>query len=174
MTDPRKRAVSSIEDAQLALDRALSELDTIPSIDPTIVGFAAHALSSCVNTTTAAAELLQHSWPGIPILRWQLDRRYSPRGSHDAARDRPAAARVRAQRLSVEADVRQFARADGSGQHGTTGGPANRTRFGSSASPSVRSRWCGPTGWRWRSSPTICCRTRSKCPRPGAPSTCRS
>ena len=30
----------SIEDAQLALDRALSDLDTIPSIDPTIVGFA--------------------------------------------------------------------------------------------------------------------------------------
>jgi signal transduction histidine kinase len=66
MVDPRERAVSSIEEAQLALDRALSELDTIPSIDPTIVGFAAHALSSCANTTTAAAELLQHTLAGYP------------------------------------------------------------------------------------------------------------
>ena len=81
MVDPRERAVSSIEEAQLALDRALSELDTIPSIDPTIVGFAAHALSSCANTTTAAAELLQHTLAGYPdpeVATW-LD------GIHHAA-----------------------------------------------------------------------------------------
>jgi signal transduction histidine kinase len=64
--DARHRAVTSIEDAQLALDRALSELDAIPSVDPHIVGFAAHALNSCANTTTAAAELLQHTLAGYP------------------------------------------------------------------------------------------------------------
>jgi signal transduction histidine kinase len=71
--DSRERAVSSIEDAQLALDRALSELDAIPSVDPHIVGFAAHALNSCANTTTAAAELLQHTLAGYPdpeVANW--------------------------------------------------------------------------------------------------------
>ena len=33
MTDPKTRAITSIEDAQLALDRALSDLDTIPSFE---------------------------------------------------------------------------------------------------------------------------------------------
>jgi len=73
MTDAKTRAISSIEDAQLALDRALSDLDTIPSFDPTIVGFVAHAVNSCVNTTTAAAELLQTelaSYPNPEVANW--------------------------------------------------------------------------------------------------------
>ena len=79
--DARHRAVNSIEEAQLALDHALSELDAIPSVDPHIVGFAAHALNSCANTTTAAAELLQHTLAGYPdpeVATW-LD------GIHHAA-----------------------------------------------------------------------------------------
>jgi signal transduction histidine kinase len=57
----KTRAVDSIEDAQRALDRALTELDAIPSFDPALVGFVAHALNSYVNAMTATAELLQQA-----------------------------------------------------------------------------------------------------------------
>lgn len=55
----RARAVSSIEDAQRALDRALTELDAIPSFDPALVGFVAHAMNSYVTAISATTELLQ-------------------------------------------------------------------------------------------------------------------
>lgn len=57
----KTRAVDSIEDAQRALERALTELDAIPSFDPALVGFVAHALNSYVNAMTATTELLQQA-----------------------------------------------------------------------------------------------------------------
>ena len=75
MTDPKTRAISSIEDAQLALDRALSDLDTIPSFDPTIVGFVAHAVEQlCEHHDGRGRAPAGRRWPAIQIRR-------SPTGS---------------------------------------------------------------------------------------------
>src|SRR4051812_5546795 len=57
--DTKARAAAFVEEAQLALDRAPSELDSIPAFDPAIVGFVAHALTNYVTAITATVELLK-------------------------------------------------------------------------------------------------------------------
>jgi signal transduction histidine kinase len=64
--DTKARAVAFVEEAQLALDRALSELDSIPEFDPAIVGFVAHALTNYVTAITATVELLKNTLGGHP------------------------------------------------------------------------------------------------------------
>jgi signal transduction histidine kinase len=62
----KTRTASSIEEAQRALDRALTELDAIPSSNPALVGFVTHALNSYVNAVTATVELLQQALSDSP------------------------------------------------------------------------------------------------------------
>jgi len=62
----KTRAVASIEDAQRALEHALTELDAVPSLDPALVGFVAHALNSYVNAMSATTELLQQALSDSP------------------------------------------------------------------------------------------------------------
>jgi len=69
----KTRAVASIEDAQRALDRALAEMDEIPSFDPHLVGFVVHTLNSYVNAMSATTELLQQnlsSYPDADVRTW--------------------------------------------------------------------------------------------------------
>jgi hypothetical protein len=46
MPDARTRSAESITKAKLELDRALAELDTIRTFDPTLVSAVAHAMSN--------------------------------------------------------------------------------------------------------------------------------
>src|SRR3954470_21369196 len=64
--DTKARAAAFVEEAQLALDRALSELDAIPEFDPAIVGFVAHALTNYVTAITATVDLLKNTLRGHP------------------------------------------------------------------------------------------------------------
>ena len=64
--DPKARAAAFVEEAQLALDRALSELDAVPAFDPAIVGFVAHALTNYVTAITATVEMLKHTLHDYP------------------------------------------------------------------------------------------------------------
>jgi signal transduction histidine kinase len=64
--DAKIRVTDSIEDAQAALERALAELDAIPTFNPAIVGFVAHALHSYTAATSATVELLQHALADNP------------------------------------------------------------------------------------------------------------
>jgi signal transduction histidine kinase len=61
MPDARTRSVESITKAKLELDRALAELDTIRTFDPTLVSVVAHAMSNYITVTTATVEMLQIS-----------------------------------------------------------------------------------------------------------------
>lgn len=59
MTDAKTRTVESISQAKAELDRALAELDTIRTFDPSLVGLVAHAASHYITVTTATVEMLQ-------------------------------------------------------------------------------------------------------------------
>jgi len=71
--DARSRAIASISDAKLELDRAIAELDAIRSHDPAVIGIVAHALTNYVTVTTATVEMLQVTLRGYPdpdVLNW--------------------------------------------------------------------------------------------------------
>ncbi len=57
--DARDRVAESIEEAKADLDKALTELMTIPAVDSTTVGYVAHALNNYLTLTTVTVELLQ-------------------------------------------------------------------------------------------------------------------
>ncbi len=72
MPDARTRTVESITKARLELDRALSELDVMRTLDPGLVSVVAHAMSNYVTVTTATVEMLQlalrdHPDSDVPI-----------------------------------------------------------------------------------------------------------
>lgn len=64
--DTRDRAISSISQARLELDRALAELDTLRSYDPALVGLVAHALGNYITVTTATVEILRQTLSEYP------------------------------------------------------------------------------------------------------------
>ncbi len=102
MPDARTRSVESITKAKLELDRALAELDTIRTFDPTLVSVVAHAMSNYITVTTATVEMLQISLrdyadSDVPI--W-LEGIAHAAESH-AALDRPPGRRVAAARFSA-------------------------------------------------------------------------
>jgi signal transduction histidine kinase len=70
--EAKTRALSSIAEAKIALDRALAELDTIRTFDPALVGAVAHAISNYITVTVATVEMLQmtlsdYPKPDIPV-----------------------------------------------------------------------------------------------------------
>jgi signal transduction histidine kinase len=70
--DARTRAVTSIAQAKLELDRALAEVDAIRPFDPALIGAVAHALNNYISVTVATIEMLQltlrgHDDPDVPI-----------------------------------------------------------------------------------------------------------
>lgn len=62
----RERAISSITQARSELDRALAELDRLPTFDPALVGLVAHALGNYITVTTATIEILRQALHGHP------------------------------------------------------------------------------------------------------------
>lgn len=72
MSDARTRTVASISKAKAELDRALTELDAVRPLDPTVVGLVAHAMSHYTTVTTATVEMLEltlsdHSDPNVAM-----------------------------------------------------------------------------------------------------------
>lgn len=70
--DAKLRAAESIARAQSELGRALEEMDAIRTLDSTLVGSVAHAMSNYITVTVATTEMLQlalheHGNPDIPI-----------------------------------------------------------------------------------------------------------
>ena len=66
----KQRVAASIEEAMADLDRALVELQQLPSFDPTTVGFVAHALNNylaviLVTVETLKRALISHSNPEV-------------------------------------------------------------------------------------------------------------
>ena len=57
--DAKARAAASIVQARTELDRALVEMDSIRTLDPTLIGAVAHALSNYISVTAATVEMLQ-------------------------------------------------------------------------------------------------------------------
>jgi signal transduction histidine kinase len=57
--DAWDRVAESIEEAKADLDRALAELQRVPGVDATAVGYVAHALNNYLTLTTVTVELLQ-------------------------------------------------------------------------------------------------------------------
>jgi signal transduction histidine kinase len=57
--DAKTRAVESIEQAKVELDRALAEMDAIRTLDPALIGAVAHALSNYITVTAATVDMLQ-------------------------------------------------------------------------------------------------------------------
>jgi signal transduction histidine kinase len=57
--DAKVRAVTSIAQARVELDRALIEIDNIHVFDPSVIAIVAHALSNYVTVTGATVEMLQ-------------------------------------------------------------------------------------------------------------------
>jgi signal transduction histidine kinase len=71
--DPKTRAVTSIEQARKELDRALTELEQMPVLDPSGIGFVAHALTNYLAVMSATTELLLralHNHPDPDVTRW--------------------------------------------------------------------------------------------------------
>lgn len=71
--DPKTRAVASIAQAQIELDRALEEMDAIRTFDPSLVGSVAHALSNYSSVPAATVEMLQvtlHDYPDPDVKNW--------------------------------------------------------------------------------------------------------
>jgi signal transduction histidine kinase len=70
--DVRTRARSSIEAAQTELGKALADIEQLRTVNPTLVGLVAHALSNYITVTAATVEMLQISLrdcddPDVPI-----------------------------------------------------------------------------------------------------------
>jgi signal transduction histidine kinase len=73
IADIRHDVAQSIENAKLDLDRALVELDRIPTLDPSAVAFVAHAMSNYLSVTDAVLGLLRDALANHPdpeVLGW--------------------------------------------------------------------------------------------------------
>src|SRR5580765_1448649 len=71
--DTRTRAMTSITQARVELDRALADLDQLRTFDPGLVGLVAHALSNYLTVTTATVDMLQLTLRGFPdddVIGW--------------------------------------------------------------------------------------------------------
>jgi signal transduction histidine kinase len=69
----RADVAQAIENAKLDLDRALVELDRIPTFDPSAIAFVAHAMSNYLSVTDALLNLLQtalRDHPDPEVLQW--------------------------------------------------------------------------------------------------------
>jgi signal transduction histidine kinase len=72
VTDARTRAAESIARAKAELDRALVEVDTIRTFDPSVIGLVAHAVGHYITVTTATVDMLkltlrEHDDPNVAI-----------------------------------------------------------------------------------------------------------
>jgi signal transduction histidine kinase len=69
----REDVAQAIEEAKSDLDRALAELDRIPTFDPGAVTFVAHAMSNYLHVTEAVLMLLRSALAGHPdpeVIGW--------------------------------------------------------------------------------------------------------
>jgi signal transduction histidine kinase len=72
IVDLRENVAQAIEDAQAELDRALSELERIPALDPTALSLVAHLLGNYMNVLDAMLNLLgravgEHPHPDVQV-----------------------------------------------------------------------------------------------------------
>jgi len=71
--DAKLRAAASVAQAKAELDRAIAEIDSIESYDPSVVGLIAHALSNYISVTGATVEMLQrklHDSSDSDVTNW--------------------------------------------------------------------------------------------------------
>lgn len=71
--EAKTRAIASIAQAKIELDRALAEMDAIRTFDPALIGAVAHALSNYIAVTSATVEMLQltlRDHPDEDIPNW--------------------------------------------------------------------------------------------------------
>ena len=71
--DARARAAASIAEAKAELDTALFEIDSIRTVDPSLVGLVAHALGNYISVTAATVEMLQltlRDYPDPDVAMW--------------------------------------------------------------------------------------------------------
>ena len=59
VADMRQDVAQAIENAKADLDKALAELDRVPTFDPAAIAFVAHAMSNYMNVTDAMLGLLK-------------------------------------------------------------------------------------------------------------------
>ena len=62
----REDVARAIENAKLDLDKALAELDRIPTLDPSAVGFVAHAMSNYLHVSEAVLGMLKGALANHP------------------------------------------------------------------------------------------------------------
>jgi signal transduction histidine kinase len=70
--DARTRAAASITQAKNELECALTEIDSIRTFDPALIGLVAHALNNYITVSAATVEMLQltlrgHPDPDVPL-----------------------------------------------------------------------------------------------------------
>ena len=73
MNDPKEKVVASIEEARAKLDRALTELEHMPTLDSGGIAFAAHALHNYLTVIGGTLELLSTSleaYQDPDVHRW--------------------------------------------------------------------------------------------------------
>jgi signal transduction histidine kinase len=71
--DAKTRAAASIAQAKADLDNALLEIDSIRTVDPSMVGLVAHALGNYISVTAATVEMLQltlRDYPDPDVAMW--------------------------------------------------------------------------------------------------------
>lgn len=73
MKDTKEKVAASIQEARAKLDRALTELEHLPTLDGGSIAFAAHALSNYLTVIGGTIELLSRSLknhPDVDVHRW--------------------------------------------------------------------------------------------------------
>ena len=73
VVNPRDDVSQAIESAKRDLDRALTELDRMPSFDPAAMAFVAHAMSNYMHVNEAVLDLLRFAvadHPNPEVLGW--------------------------------------------------------------------------------------------------------
>jgi len=71
--ESKSRAVASIAQAKMELDRALAEIDSLRTFDPALIGAVAHALSNYISVTSATVEMLEltlRAYPDEDVPNW--------------------------------------------------------------------------------------------------------
>jgi signal transduction histidine kinase len=72
-TEAKARVAASIEEARADLDRALAQLEQLPAIDSSTIGYVAHALNNYLTVNTITVEMLQatlRDHPNPDVRMW--------------------------------------------------------------------------------------------------------
>src|SRR3569832_85089 len=73
MTTPKQSIIASINVAKTHLERALEEMEHLPSFDPGAFRFAAHAMGNYLTVVQGSVQLLSHeleNHPSVKVHKW--------------------------------------------------------------------------------------------------------